>query len=1227
MTHSRMLRGICGVVFHFILLVQSTSAQLQGLHDEWRWAHFGIQSGLSSPQILNVLDLPSGTSWVHTREGVAWYDGFWWRQVPLDSVGPADLSQGCIAPMTDGVVLVIPPQLYHVTVSGATRLIPTENGKPISIQRAVALPNQEIMLQSDTALYLYGGGRAVLLPSPYQHELARVSEHQFGISRTSNGTIWLSAPHGLFRWANHGWQLWFAGDNREHVAIHAIVENFRGDGALSARIGDRQIRMEWLGDRVIKSITADPATVMTAGDIAPDGSIVSQEMSGVLDLRRGGKWEALASPPAQMLNARVFRFRPDGGLWVCTDRGLFLCALSSRRWTTLEGNFSAGSRSVNAIVYAPDSSLWVGTSDGIVVYNREEKAKWMDRAAGRRLGIVTGLGCDIDGNIWATSGASFEGAYRWDGKMWKHFGSTQGLTDSRIHKISRDRAGRLWFLTISAYAPGLRPELERGAFILDGGTFTNVGVKDGLLDNRLYAFAEDSTGARWFGSLEGLSRHKDGAWKHWTKKEGLVSSKVFTLAVDREGRLWFGHQFAGMGYIDEKDMVNNVNPAVGMTSRTVWNIVSALDGKLWVATREGLLVLNNGHWAAFGSREGLPNPYLWPILLTAGKAYIGTAGAGVAVLRYSDLEISPPRVRFDEPIIQGTTGILSWQVETPWEQIPSNAVNVRYQIDDHSWSEWTESRTVTLTGLGIGSHTLAVQPKGIVGQTSRVPETIEFQIPPPFYLRPAFYIPVLLLLLAVASLIAFSLRRKREYDQSLHEQDDRFRAVVEHQTELILRLLPDGKISFVNEAFCRLLNTVRENLVGQPFAALISRKGDEEAIDRIFQVTAQDGAVEFDLLFQPQGVDERWIRWSSSGICGDRGGVSEIQLIGRDITERKVAEEMLVRSEARYRIVAEQTGQIVYDFDVVHGSLAFQGAIEEITGYTSEEFSGITQQQWYEMIHEEDRAPVAVEFDRCLAAGGRIQAAYRIRHKNGRYITIHSNGILVREPGGKSVHLMGTLTDVTERKRSEALITSSLKEKEVLLKEIHHRVKNNLQVISSLLNLQAANVQDPKTLEQLKESQNRIRSMALIHERLYQSDDLARIDFGEYVRGLVSYLARSYSAPRVRVNIDVQDINLAVNAAIPCGLIINELVSNALKYAFPEGRSGTVWIRLVATEGENGVLTVEDDGIGLSRNIDFENTTTLGLQLVNTLTRQLNGTIVLSRDSGTAFSITFPVEG
>jgi len=213
------------------------------------------------------------------------------------------------------------------------------------------------------------------------------------------------------------------------------------------------------------------------------------------------------------------------------------------------------------------------------------------------------------------------------------------------------------------------------------------------------------------------------------------------------------------------------------------------------------------------------------------------------------------------------------------------------------------------------------------------------------------------------------------------------------------------------------------------------------------------------------------------------------------------------------------------------------------------------------------------------------------------------------------------MQDDTERRIAEERIRASLKEKEVLLKEVHHRVKNNLQIISSLLNLQSKYIKDDQALEMFKESRNRIRSMTLIHEKLYRSKDLANIDVAEYIQNLSSNLFRSYSAGRISLRTQVDDILLGVDTAIPCGLIINELVSNSLKHAFPD-KQGEI---LVDLHRDNGKFTlrVRDNGVGFPEHVDFRNTDSLGLQLVCTLTDQLDGEIELDRAGGTEFRITF----
>ncbi|RPI66271.1 MAG: hypothetical protein EHM47_17040, partial [Ignavibacteriales bacterium] len=218
--------------------------------------------------------------------------------------------------------------------------------------------------------------------------------------------------------------------------------------------------------------------------------------------------------------------------------------------------------------------------------------------------------------------------------------------------------------------------------------------------------------------------------------------------------------------------------------------------------------------------------------------------------------------------------------------------------------------------------------------------------------------------------------------------------------------------------------------------------------------------------------------------------------------------------------------------------------------------------------------------------------------------------------------------DITLSRAYEEQLKNSLKQKETLLKEVHHRIKNNLQIIISILNLQSYYIKDPQALEIFRQSQNRIRSMALIHEKLYKTENLNSINLGNYVSDVVRHLYSTYSTNKdvVDISLDLDNIYLDSNTAISFGLILNELVSNSLKYAFPGDRKGNIKI-IARKESPNMLFELSDNGVGFPSDIDFRNTTSLGLQLVNTLVDQLNGELVMSNKQGTTFRIGIPYAG
>ena len=339
-------------------------------------------------------------------------------------------------------------------------------------------------------------------------------------------------------------------------------------------------------------------------------------------------------------------------------------------------------------------------------------------------------------------------------------------------------------------------------------------------------------------------------------------------------------------------------------------------------------------------------------------------------------------------------------------------------------------------------------------------------------------------------------------------------------------------------------------------------------------------------------------------------------------SERKRAEEALRESEKRFRAIFDNVIDGILLADTENKKF-YSGnkTICQMLGYSLEEIKNLGVVE----IHPKEDLPYVIEqFEKQVKSEYTLAKDIPVKRKDGNvfYADINSSPITL---GGKT-YLMGVFRDSTERKRAEEQIRTSLKEKEVLLEEVHHRVKNNMQIISSLLNLQSRHIKDKRAFEIFKSSHNRIRSMAIIHERLYQSKEFARVNFAEYVRSLTGHLLSSHgiNPEAIKLNINIKDFFLDINTAIPCSLIINELVSNSFKHAFPRGKKGEIKIAMHPLNKDEIDLIVSDNGVGIPEEVDFRNTESLGLHLVNILAEdQLQGDVKLDRTRGTSFHIRF----
>ncbi|MDF1536808.1 MAG: PAS domain S-box protein [bacterium] len=340
-----------------------------------------------------------------------------------------------------------------------------------------------------------------------------------------------------------------------------------------------------------------------------------------------------------------------------------------------------------------------------------------------------------------------------------------------------------------------------------------------------------------------------------------------------------------------------------------------------------------------------------------------------------------------------------------------------------------------------------------------------------------------------------------------------------------------------------------------------------------------------------------------------------------DVTEKVRMRKELEQSEERFRVAFETSPDCIVIVDLEKRTIV--DVNEEFvsnSGYEKEEVLGRNAMKVGVWADKSDRD----RFYEAISGPGSVESFEGdFRTKDG---TVKRGLLSARtiDLAGKA-HLLIIVRDVTRLMEAREQLKSSLEEKEILLKEIHHRVKNNLQVISGLLDLQAHHITDPLGRAVYKESQNRVITMALIHEELYQSTDLAQVHFGDYIRNLCDNLMISYGVDRERIDlkVDTGKANMVVDTAIPCGLIINELVTNSLKHAFPGDRKGTISISFHTLPDELYELTVSDDGVGIPGDVDIQRTSTLGMRLVTVLVQQLGGTLEIGAGEGTSFTMVF----
>jgi PAS domain S-box-containing protein len=539
---------------------------------------------------------------------------------------------------------------------------------------------------------------------------------------------------------------------------------------------------------------------------------------------------------------------------------------------------------------------------------------------------------------------------------------------------------------------------------------------------------------------------------------------------------------------------------------------------------------------------------------------------------------------------------------------------------------------------------------------------------------------------AVANVLSDASRRY-DVEERLRESERRHRALIQAIPAAVIVHDTDGKVALSNAAARELLGSVEEPFSGKSpgerACRLLQEDGtairpDAHPVNRVL-TTGKPVRNRVVRVINPAAGHPRWAVLNTDPVLDAQGDVQAAVVTFLDVTEQRRAEESLRQRTHQLALLNQVSRTFASTLDLDEVLATILDEMRELLGVTGGSI-WLHDPQSGDLVCRQAAGPDSEEVRRWRLAPGeglvgwttshgealivqdaqaddrhvgrlgekiglalRSVASVPLQVKGSVIGTLQAVDTEAERLGPDDLRLLEPLAasaaiaienarlykraqeEIGERRQAQEALQASLREKESLLQEIHHRVKNNLQVMTSLLRLQCQFTEDSPVRQALTVNRDRIQSMALVHEHLYQSPDLTRINLADYLRCYVPYLTRVYrkQARRIAVRTDAEDTYLDIDHAIPCGLLVNELVSNALKHAFPAGRVGEIH---VGARQENGHanLSVSDDGVGLPANVDFRRPKSLGLQLVNTLVKQLNGTINLDNHRGTTFEVTFP---
>jgi PAS domain S-box-containing protein len=749
-----------------------------------------------------------------------------------------------------------------------------------------------------------------------------------------------------------------------------------------------------------------------------------------------------------------------------------------------------------------------------------------------------------------------------------------------------------------------------------------------LSHNSVYAFYEDSVGRVWVGTAGGLNLldRETGRCTRYMQQDGLPSDTIVGILEEiapgeAGGYLWLSTLNGLSRFNPRAETFRNYDRSDGLINDAYYyfSYHRTQEGKLWFGGKNGIDIVDPS--------QITENAYVPPVVLTDFEINNQSVPIG------GDSVLSQSITTLDALTLSHLDRVLSFEFAALNYVNPAkNRYAYKLEGFDEDWVETTsERRRATYTNLDHGNYIFRVRASNNDGVWNDEGVSLALTITPAWWETWWFYTLCGFGVLGVFGLVYWNkvnqLRRERALATSLREKEERFRAVWETSADAMVLSDPDGIVLAANLAYLHLYGYTAEDVVGNTFAIIFQEEQRPWAMEQYRSTfAAPDIPPAFESTIRRSDGTTRIVESRVGFLSKDGQRYAMLSSI-RDITDRKRAEENLQRMNERLALATRAAHLGVWDWDIQKNELIWDDRMYELYGVKQEDFSG-AYEAWLQGIHPDDRAASNRVSEQARRGERDYDTEFRIVRPDGDIRWLRAYAQVMWDEAGNPLRMTGINYDITERKQAEDSLKASLAEKNVLIRELYHRTKNTLQVIHSMLVLQAASMPDNAQVQKLvQDMENRIMTIALVHKKLYQVQDLSRLNISEYLQELAHLILQNCRASfgQISLTFDIEAIPMLFDVVIPCGLIVNELLSNAVRYAFPGEREGEIAIKLFRNENGKLELHVADNGVGVPPGFDFRHQDTLGLQSVVALAEhQMQGSIRFTGDNGVKCVVEFP---